>query len=42
MVSSFTSVACSSEEEHPASIVAKMARTIANRADFLNKGIERL
>jgi hypothetical protein len=37
-----TSVACSSEEEHPVRTVAKRARTTANRADFLSRGIERL
>jgi hypothetical protein len=34
-----TSVACSSDDEHPVRMVAKRARTTANRADLLNKGI---
>ena len=41
-VNSVTSVACSSDDEHPVRMVAKRARTTANRADFLSKGIERL
>jgi hypothetical protein len=41
-VNSVTSVACSSDDEHPVRMVAKRARTTANRADFLSMGIERL
>jgi hypothetical protein len=41
-VISVTSVACSSEEEHPVRMVAKRARTTANRADFVANGIESL